>query len=459
MRIAIVGTGYVGLVTGASLAKIGHQVTCVDVLSERVAQIRRGEAPFYEPGLAELLAEVVASGNLKATTSIEEAMQGAELSMIAVGTPAQEEGIDLSAVVAAAGRLGGCLKQAAAYHVVVVKSTVVPGTTATVVRRELEAASGQRVGDFGLCMNPEFLREGSAVEDFLVPDRIIIGQSDPRAGAVVAELYARFDCPVVHTSLPNAEMIKYTSNTLLSSLISFSNEIAGLCERVPGCDVDDVLTAVQLDRRWSPRIDGRIVRPGILEYLRAGSGYGGSCFPKDIHALRMFARQLGAPAPLLDAVTEVNVRRPRELLARMEQWLGPLRGQTIAAIGLAFKPGSDDLRCSPALEIIRCLDESGAVVRAFDPVAMPAAAKLQTPKFTLCRTPEELLSGADAAVITTAWPEIAQWDWTSLAPRMRRACVVDLRNACRKMSWPIGLRYLPIGVTAIDPTDSTRGDL
>lgn len=456
MRVAIIGTGYVGLVTGACLAKLGHRVVCVDVLPERVAQINGGETPFHEAGLPELLRAVVECGNLSATASLRDAMCGAEISIIAVGTPAKNDGIDLSYVAQAASEIGALLDVAAPYHVVVVKSTVVPGTTATLVRQRVQSASGRSADQFGLCMNPEFLREGSAVEDFMIPDRIVIGQGDPRAGQVVAKLYAPFDCPVVMTTLRNAEMIKYASNTLLATLISFSNEIAGLCESLPECDVDTVMDAMQLDRRLSPVVNGNRVRPGVLAYLRAGSGYGGSCFPKDIFALRMFARGAGVATPLLDAVTDVNRRRPEEIVARLAQLLGPLRGRKVAVIGLAFKPGTDDLRCSPALEIISHLCEAGVQVKAYDPVAMPAAARLQTPRFALCATPEELLSGVDAAVIATGWPEITQWDWESLAARMQGPWVMDARNACRQMAWPATIRYVPIGVAIEDASVLVR---
>jgi UDPglucose 6-dehydrogenase/GDP-mannose 6-dehydrogenase len=464
-RVAIVGTGYVGLVTGAGLATLGHEVVCVDLLSERVAQINAGVVPFHEAGLQELLADAVKNGSLSATTSLADAMQGAEVSIIAVGTPAKDDGIDLSYVANAASEIGALLDVAAPYHVVVVKSTVVPGTTDTLVRSRVSAASGRTSEQFGLCMNPEFLREGSAVDDFVVPDRIVIGQGDSRAGEVVATLYVSFDCPIVRTTLRNAEMIKYASNALLASLISFSNEIAGLCECLPECDVDTVMDAVQLDRRLAPMVDGSRIRPGVLAYLRAGSGYGGSCFPKDLFALRMFAREVDAPTPLLDAVTEVNRRRPEMVVARLTQLIGPLRSRTVAVIGLAFKPGTDDLRCSPALEIISRLCKEGVCVHAYDPVAMSVAARLPNRQFAMRETPEELVADADAVIIATGWPEIAHWDWERLATRMRGPWVIDARNACRKTPWPASIRYVPIGVAiengfpaqgSGEPTDRIR---
>ncbi|HWB00146.1 MAG TPA: UDP-glucose/GDP-mannose dehydrogenase family protein [Pirellulales bacterium] len=449
MKVTVVGAGYVGLVTGVSLANLGHDVICVDVNSERVARINRGEPPIHEPGLAEMLERVIGQKRFSATTSLSDAMRGSELSMIAVGTPARAEGIDLSYVREAARQLGGLLSVAAPYHVVVVKSTVVPGTTSTLVGREVEAASGKKLGEFGLCMNPEFLCEGTAVADFTNSDRIVIGQSDAKAGRVVAELYASFTCPVVTTSVRNAEMIKYTSNTLLATMISFSNEIAGLCENVPDCDIDAVMDALHLDRRLSPMVDGKRVRPGILSYLRAGSGYGGSCLPKDIYALRMFAREQQVSTPLLDAVSQVNACRPSAVVARVEKKVGRLKGKTIALLGLAFKPGTDDMRCSPAFDVLACLREAGAKVQAYDPMAKPSDIAAHGEGVTLGREPAEVLARANAAVITTAWPEIPTWDWPSLAKTMAQPHVIDARNAFRRVSWPAPVQYTPVGVSAV----------
>lgn len=446
MRITIVGTGYVGLVTGACLAELGHQVTCVDLIKERVEQINRGEAPFYEPELPRLLNTVTRQGTLQASTSLPEAMRECELSMITVGTPANADGIDLTAVADAAGQIGTWLHLAAPYHVVTVKSTVTPGTTATLVRSRVEAASRQSLGKFGLCMNPEFLREGAAVTDFRNPDRIVIGQSDQRAGNLAAEMYRGFTCPVIMTTLENAEMIKYTSNTLLATLISFSNEIASLCEAIPGCDVDAVMDAIHLDKRLSPIVNGERIKPDILSYLRTSSGYGGSCLPKDVLALRMFAKHISVSTPLLDAVTEVNTNRPRVVVERIIRTLGSLRNRKIAMLGLAFKPGTDDLRFSPAIEIINHLRQHGAIIHAYDPVALPAAAGIQNEQVILSDSPESAVTDADAAVIGTAWPEFAELDWHTFSNLMKTPYLFDARNAFRDKNWPASLRYIPIGV-------------
>lgn len=450
MRVTVVGTGYVGLVTGAALASINHEVVCVDVQADRVKLINDGHAPFHEAGLPELLRAGLEAGNFRATTDLREAMADSEISLIAVGTPpsgADGEGVDLSYVEAAAGQIGQVLREMDGYHVVVVKSTVPPGTTDTVVRLAVERASGRKAGEFGLCMNPEFLREGSAVEDFMYPDRIVIGEWDARSGQKLEDLYTPFDCPKPRTSLRNAELTKYASNSLLSVLISFSNEIANFCEAVPGTDVETVMDALQLDKRFSPVVKGQRITPGVLSYLRAGVGFGGSCFPKDVNALRVFAREHQIETPMLDATMLVNKQRPQQVVALIEQAVGgELRGCEIALLGLAFKPGTDDLRESPSLTIIRHLLDGGAKVRAYDPVASSAAEDLlDLERVTLCDTPEELLSGADAAVIATAWTEFAEWDWSSLCKLMRRPVIVDGRSVLRNVKLPDEAIYQPIG--------------
>lgn len=451
MKVAIVGTGYVGLVTATCLASLGHEVTCVDLLPDRVAAVGRGEPPFFEPGLPELLREATRSGRLRATTNLAEAVGASELTMIAVGTPsaAGSDRIDLRAVTAAAGEVGACLAGRADRHTVVVKSTVVPGTTQSTIRAALEASSGLPVGRFGLVMNPEFLREGSAVSDFMNADRIVIGQWDGPSGEAAARLYEAFLCPILLVSLRNAELIKYASNALLASLVSFSNEFAGLCEAMDGADVDVVMDGVCLDGRLSPVVDGRRIRPGVLAYLRAGSGFGGSCFPKDVNALRALGDEIGVDTPLLDSVMQVNKGRPGRVAALLARELGDLTGKVVAVLGLAFKPGTDDVRDSPALSLATEIRSRGATVRAHDP--LPAAARAAEPVLRaagieLCDAPEPLLRGADAAVLATAWPAYADWEWTRLSGLMRTRLILDGRNVLKKIPWPSGVTYHPIGV-------------
>ncbi len=451
MRLCVVGAGYVGLVTGACLSKIGHDVCCVDVRAEAVDAINAGRSPIVEPGLDEMLKACVAEGRFRATRSLSEGMAGARVVLIAVGTPTRKDDIDLSFVRGAASEIGRCLTAGSDYRTVTVKSTVVPGTTDTLVRRALEEGSGLRTGAFGLCMNPEFLREGCAIGDFMEPDRIVIGQWDERSGDAMAEVYAPFACPVFRTSLRNAEMIKYTANALLATLISFSNQIAMICERVDGVDVDDVMAGVHLDRRFSPVVHGERVQPGLLAYLKAGAGYGGSCFPKDMIALTRFAKGMRVNASLLDAVMDINRSRPIRLVDMTEGFLGTLDGRAVSVFGLTFKPHTDDLRESPALAAVEEFIRRGAVVKAYDPEVPPGRSDPRIPdRVVLCENPAEAAHGAEALVLATAWPEIVNLDWVAMCAGMAQPLVVDGRNALKGVAWAPGTRYVPVGRMAVE---------
>ena len=294
MRIAVIGAGYVGLVTCTCIAHLGHDAICVDVDPERAKAVAAAQPTFYEPGLSEMLAGVLQSGRMRAGTEVAEAVAQSEVTILAVGTPCRNGDIDLSFVESAAREIGRALRDDPAYHVIVVKSTVVPGTTDTVVREAVERASGRKLGEFGLCMNPEFLREGSAVADFMEPDRIVIGQSDERAGQALARVYEPFNCPKIFTTLRNAEMIKYASNSLLATLISFSNEMAELCEATPGTDVDQVLDGLHLDRRLSPLVDGKRVSPGIWCIFALAAGLGAVVFRKMLPRCTASGRSVGS---------------------------------------------------------------------------------------------------------------------------------------------------------------------
>jgi UDPglucose 6-dehydrogenase len=438
VRLAIVGAGYVGLTTAACLAR-EHDVNCVDADGERVACVREGRVPFHEPGLPELVRDGLASGRLRVSADVAGAVRASEVTLLAVGTPEAPDGIDLSYVRAAAEAVGRALRGGGGYHVVAVKSTVPPGTTDTLVREALEAGSGLAAGEFGLCANPEFLREGSAVADFVEPDRIVIGSLDARSAETLARVYGAFDCPVVRTSLRDAELTKYASNALLATLISFSNEIAAICEATAGTDSREVLRALHLDRRLSPLVDGRRIEPEILGFLAAGCGFGGSCLPKDVNALRAYARGRGVEPALLDAVVCVNTRRPSLLAQLVEAELGTLEAAAVTVLGVAFKPGTDDVRASPALAVVESLRAAGARVRAYDPL-VAAYDGLE-----LCPTPEAALAAADAAVVVTPPAGIRSWDWPALCASMRRALVVDGRAALAGLDWPHGARYVTIG--------------
>jgi UDPglucose 6-dehydrogenase len=431
MEVTVIGAGYVGLVTAVGLAKKGHQICLVEQNQKRLTTINSGKAPFHEAQLDGILQEVLASGKLTLTQDLEKALESSEVSFVAVGTPSVHEDIDLSQIKEVALRIGKSLRNHHGYHVVVVKSTVVPSTTDTVVRALLEENSGLSAGQFGLCMNPEFLREGSAVDDFLNPDRIIIGQWDERSGKVLALLYSGFQCPVLFTSLRNAELTKYCANSLLSVLISFSNEFASLCEAVEGTDIDVIMEGLHLDKRLSPVVNGKRIAPQILSYLRAGCGFGGSCLPKDVNALRSFAHAHNVKTPLLDAAKQVNDHRAAQVVSLLAKRLGSLAGKTVAVFGLAFKPDTDDIRESPALRIIDCLKKQSAHVRAYDPMIsaqneLPADFRIE-----LCDSPEAAVDGADAAVIATAWSE---------------PIVLDGRRLLTQIKVPPRLVYVPIGV-------------
>ncbi|MDR3671582.1 MAG: UDP-glucose/GDP-mannose dehydrogenase family protein [Holophaga sp.] len=446
MKVTVFGCGYVGLVTGVCLATLGHQVVCVDVDALRVDTINRGETPIFEPGLAALLKENLALGRFRATLDAGEALAGSRISMIAVGTPDRDGRIDLSFVEAVARTVGQHLKGEPGYHTVVVKSTVVPGTTLGLVRRTLEEASGKAAGaEFGVAMNPEFLREGFAVQDFMDPDRIVLGHLGVQAGEALEALYAGFHCPKLHVSPTEAEFVKYTSNALLATCISFANEIYNLCEATPGVDGRRILEILHMDRRLTPVHDGEPVRPGLLSYLFGGVGYGGSCLPKDLNAITAMARDRGLPAPLLEQVVQVNQDRPGAIVRRLGAELGGLDGRTVAVLGLAFKPGTDDWRNSPSQPLVEALLAQGATVRAWDPLAGEASVAAWGGRVVLYREPGPLLQGADAAVLATAWPELGDWPWETLTAAMATPVILDGRNALQAIEWAPSVRYLPVG--------------
>jgi UDPglucose 6-dehydrogenase/GDP-mannose 6-dehydrogenase len=431
MKITIVGTGYVGLVTGVGLAAAGHNVTCVDSDKRKIEAIEAGTAPFHEPGLDELLVQQRAAGRLRASTALEHSLHASAVSIIAVGTPSNEDGIDLGYIRQAAREIGSHLPKLDRYHVVVVKSTVVPTTTDTVVRRELEAASGMVCGrDFGLAMNPEFLSEGRAVEDFTRPDRIVIGANTARAGAILAEMYASFDCPIVQTTPRNAEMVKYAANALQATLISFSNEIAGICEAIPGLDEATVMSGVHLDRCWAaPGGEDRSRFAGAVSYLRAGIGFGGSCFPKDLRALRAFAHGAGAEVAVLNSVLRVNEERAGRMVDLLAGHIGSLRDKRIAVLGLAFKPETDDVRESPGVRIAKLLLMRGAQVVLHDPLVRIDAVQGQLGAgITQAGEVADAAAGADAIVVTTGWDAYRRLDWADIASRMRSPVIFDGRQ-------------------------------
>jgi len=396
----------VGLVGAVGFAENGHEVVCVDIDAAKVDAINAGQSPIHEEGLDDLLRSNIGA-NLRASTDLEDAVLNSELSLIAVGTPFDGDKIDLSYIREVSRQIGEVLADKDDYHVVVVKSTVVPGTTDDVVLPILEEASGKKAGqDFGVGMNPEFLREGVAVDDFMNPDRIVLGGIDDRTRDVLAQAYTSFeDAEIVRTSNKTAELIKYTANSLLATMISFSNEIANLCTAVGEVDVVDVMRGVHLDKRLTPlNGEGHRVWPGFVSYLESGCGFGGSCFPKDVKALISHGESLGEPMALLKSVIDINNSQPGKVVELLDKHFPSLDGVRIAVLGLAFKPDTDDMRESPAISIVNELIARNADLSAFDPVAREEAERMfGGNRIRYGETVGETIEGAEALVILTRW--------------------------------------------------------
>ncbi|HRK18040.1 MAG TPA: UDP-glucose/GDP-mannose dehydrogenase family protein [Hyphomicrobiaceae bacterium] len=432
MKLAIVGTGYVGLVTGACLADFGHDVTCVDVSSAKIDALNRGEVPFYEPGLGEMISNNVRAERLQFTTDLPTAIDQARVIMIAVGTPARQHDrhADLSQVYAAAREIAGNLKS---HAVVVTKSTIPIGTG-----DEIERIFAERLSPdlYSIAANPEFLREGAAIRDFKFPDRIIIGTEDPAARETLRELYRPLfvnQAPVQFTSRRTAETIKYAANAFLATKITFINEMADLCEAV-GADVQDVARGIGADNRIGSK------------FLHAGPGFGGSCFPKDTLALATTARDHNAPQRIVETVISVNESRKRAMARRIvDACGGDVRGKSIAVFGLTFKPNTDDIRDTPAISIVSALIDHGAIIRAHDPQGMKNFAAL-FPDLVYAANPYECCAGADAVAIVTEWESFRALDLARIRSAMRTPLIVDLRNIYRETEVrAAGLRYVGIG--------------
>jgi UDPglucose 6-dehydrogenase len=391
MRISVIGTGYVGTVSAACFAELGHKVFCVDIDEEKIRLINAGMPPIHEEGLKELL-ERHAGRGLAATLDYNLAVQNSEASFICVGTPQDSEGrIDLSIVKAACISLGKAMRNKQDYHVVAVKSTVVPGTTEKVVLPLLEESSAKKLGDFGLAMNPEFLREGKAVYDFMHPDKIVVGGMDERSCDTVARLYRGIDCEITRTNPKTAEMIKYANNAFLAAKISLANEIGNICKLL-NIDTYEVMAAVGNDPRISPY------------FLSSGAGFGGSCFPKDVKALIGKAAELGYDAKLLRSVVEVNESQPLGMLRILKRKIGSLRGKKITVLGLAFKNDTDDIRESRAIPVIKELLREGAVIKAYDPLANENMRKVFK-NIEYRSSAREALKGSEACLVMTEWEE------------------------------------------------------
>jgi UDPglucose 6-dehydrogenase len=428
-KICVIGTGYVGLVTGTCFADLGNQVTCLDIDENRIQKLLQGIMPIYEPGLEQLVSQNVRAGRLVFTTNFQEALKDAEFAFIAVGTPSGDEGeADLQYVRSAAETIADVVDQ----PIVVVNKSTVPVGTGDWVADIIKKRRFNRELDFSVVSNPEFLREGSAINDFMNPDRVVLGSINREAANKVAQLYLILRHPILVTDLRTAEMIKYASNAFLATKISFINEIANMCEEL-GADVVEVSRGMGLDKRIGQ------------SFLDAGLGWGGSCFPKDVKALSHMAVINGTQPQLLQAVMDINRIMRRRMIVKLRKALGRLDEKVVGVLGLSFKPNTDDVRDAPALEMIHLMQNEGAIIRAYDPQASETAAPLLK-RVTLCKNPYDVAEGADALVLATEWNEFKQLDFERIRGLMRQPILMDGRNAwdperLRKL----GFHYMGVG--------------
>ena len=436
MNVCVVGTGYVGLVTGACFAEFGVQVTCADKDAEKIAALEGGQIPIYEPGLDAIVARNVRERRLFFTTDTAQAVRSSLVIFIAVGTPPNHDGsTDLRHVEAVAREIGRAMD---GYKVVVTKSTVPVGTSEKVrgwIQEELRRAG--RAIRFSVASNPEFLREGAAIADFMRPDRVVVGTDDAEAEAILKDLYRPLyliETPFVLTNIPTAELTKYAANAFLATKISFINEMANLCERIGG-DVHAIARGIGLDKRIGSK------------FLHAGPGFGGSCFPKDTRSAAHFARQAGEAFEIVEAVIRVNEKQRERMVDKIAAAFGgELRGRTIAVLGLSFKPETDDIRDAPAIDIARWLHERGAALRVYDPVAMSNAASALGDAVNPCKSPYEACEGADALVLATEWNQFRMLDLDRVKILLRQPVIVDLRNVYDpERMRAAGFRYTCVG--------------
>jgi len=439
-QISIVGTGYVGLCTAVGFTTKGYKVITSTSDHKKAAMINQGIPPFYEPGLQESLEKAVKKGDLRCTTNREEAIINTDITFITTATPSQQHGsINLQFIENSALKIGEALKKKENYHLVVVKSTVTPGTTEKMVKPTIETHSNKHCGiDFGLCMNPEFLREGSALYDTLNPDRIVIGEHDKKSGDVLEALYRDFYGekmpPLIKTNLPTAELIKYANNAFLATKISFINTIANICQKIPNTDIAVVAKAIGIDKRISPL------------FLNAGLGYGGSCFPKDVKALIAFSKNLSYDPQLLNAVENVNQTQPHKAIELCKRLLGDLKNKRIAILGLAFKPNTDDIREAVAIKIINSLLEEGANITAYDPAAIPNAKSMFQNKIEYASSAIECLKNADCSIIATEWKELQKLTPEDFAQNMQQPILIDGRRIYNPKEFSRKLKFAAIGL-------------
>ncbi|HJT19613.1 MAG TPA: UDP-glucose/GDP-mannose dehydrogenase family protein [Nitrospira sp.] len=437
MQISVIGTGYVGLVTGACFAEFGVNVLCMDTDAKRIAKLEKGEVPFYEPGITELVAKGLSQSRLSFTTDLTRAVDHGQVIFIAVGTPPKKDGSADLSFVEEVGR--GIGSRMTSYKVIVTKSTV-PVGTGELLRRVIASSQPKKVL-YDVASNPEFLREGSAIEDFMRPNRVVIGADSEQAAQVMKDLYRPLyliETPFVVTDVPTAEMIKYASNAFLATKISFINEIATLCERV-GADVQMVAKGMGLDHRIGSK------------FLHAGPGFGGSCFPKDLAALVQMGERAGYPMQIAGAAATVNQQQRERMVKKVMEALGGANSRVIGMLGLSFKPNTNDLREAPALAIAHELIKQGMTVRAYDPAALEEATQV-LPGLVACRDAYDAATGTDAVIVMTEWNEFRNLDFAKLKTLMRDATLIDLRNVYESSRvTPHGFRHISVGRQTREP--------
>jgi len=436
LRLSFFGLGRVGTVYAAGFASKGFPVIGFDIEKERLRTLASGKSPFFEPYLEDLISRCMRKGTLKVASDPQEAVLNSDITFMTVGTPSMEDGsIGLKHVMDSSKMIGEALQRKGGWHLVVVKSTVVPRTTENVVKVAVEETSGKTAfKDFGLAVNPEFLREGSAVEDFIKQDRVVIGTNDKRSRQMLEEVYSSFDCPKLITNLSTAELIKYTNNAFLAMKVSFINMIANLCQKAPGADVESVAQAIGFDKRIGS------------SFLSAGAGWGGSCWAKDLNALRSFGKRMNVELPLVNATLDINERQPYRMIELAEELIGNLEGKRVAILGLAFKPNTDDIREAVSIKIVDALLDKGAIVVVYDPAAMKNFKRLFNNKIFYAKSALECIKNTDCAMVVTEWEEFKNLQPETFLSHMKHPVIVDGRRIYDVATFSPKLKFAAIGL-------------
>ena len=446
MNLAVMGAGYVGLTTAICLASQNHRITIFDIDNEKIKQIQNKKLPFFENGLQEILEDVISSKNLVAVNNLKHLVENTDGCFICVGTPTKDDSIDLTQIIDATEALANSVNENnKKNYQIIVRSTVIPNTTRNTILPILNERLSKQ--EFGLCVVPEFLREGRALDDFMNPDKIVIGNFDENSALFVKEIFENFKdkCKFVETNLESAELIKYTNNAFFSMLISFSNEIANISEKISGVDPYEILNALVLDKRITSTVNNEKIVPNLASYLIPGCGFGGSCFPKDVQAILDYANKHEIHTPLLKAILNINAERPNKMVLLSEYILGELKDKKISILGLTFKPETDDLRSSPALDAINILLKKDAKVFAFDPILKSKPDMIKLPSgCNLCYNLEDALKNSDIAMIFTKWEEFKFLNSELLKQFMSNPIIIDGRGFLEKEKFDVGT-YFKIG--------------